>query len=311
MLTPHSDLGISHAADLGGLRASIGTQQKALTPRLQTIGQSIHGSRCDIQDVKMHVDASAIALVAAVEATRWDAIGHGDSILTELQARFDALEIHLKSQHEQTAQAISIAQLPLRLLEKPSLLRGTCDTADFIQLATVPRRRATPKIKPVGCYCDLRERDRTTSGKEITRSSILGFFSKTQETSRHSPGCHLYFASQRRRSVGSRFSIAVNHTLSVLVEISLFCTTGAGGFSIGPKLNYMVLIEKSPAKDLLDLLWSNLMGAHAVQEALQVIESTELGLLELYQNRRASPHERDSNGKTHLQVSCTISSSPL
>ncbi len=343
----YSDLGISHTAELKSLHASVTNQQAGLRHDLQAIEQSIGSSKWDIHAVEAHVEAhidtsatavvaaieagrrgskedihaveahvksrvdiSTTTVVAAIEAARHDANSQGISFLAEMQARFNDQEALVKTttNKERTTQAMEFTQMPLRLLGTPSSLRSACDAVGFVDRAISQRNRWTPRATPTTsrCRCDPRERDRRTSRAEITIGSIFGLYGESYESSRHSPSCPLYVASRKRKSVGSRFKIAVKRSLSVLVEASLFCTTGAGGFSIGPNLNYKVVVKHSPAEDLLGFLRFHLFymaASRPGRELLDEIESFEQELLKLYQSRRAFPYERDEWGRTHLMVS--------
>lgn len=152
------------------------------------------------------------------------------------------------------------------------------------------------------CSCDLREKTRALGTTNFCIGSIV-LYGKYYEASRHSISCPLYTRSQMQNSIGTRFHVTIRRNLSILVEASLSCTRGAGGFSISPRLNFQLAVRRSPATILFnDFILKKLTTSQSSEDLVKQLVLVERELLKLFRDRLVSPYERLPNGETHLHV---------
>lgn len=123
-------------------------------------------------------------------------------------------------------------------------------------------------------------------------------YAQQLEESRHSKDCAFYLP-QKRTSIGLRFELSLRQIASHLIDLSLSYTTGAGGFSISPKLNAVRVVLYSPAFKLIDDLCLTSWPPEKYHERATV---TGNQILSLFQNGQASPHDRNIYGNNILNV---------
>lgn len=124
------------------------------------------------------------------------------------------------------------------------------------------------------------------------------------EASRHVPGCPLYVRSKAQGLLVAQFPARVSHRLSVLVRAGLGWTTGAGVFSISPQLNFRMTVERSPAMDEIDRMFTTGFEKRLTgREAVKKVTTAERRILNMFQNREASPLDRLPDGSNLLHVS--------
>jgi len=194
-------------------------------------------------------------------------------------------------------------------MEKPALLQSACDAAGYYtQSSTVEfrgngfQRAKANRANPTVCWCDFRERELVTSQQQFNVGGGLVLYGKRVKAVKHWPGCPFHNITRTTGRVGARIQVALCRGLSLLVDATLCCTTGAGGFSIGPKLNYKVIVESSPAFDIIFDLY-RLFITTPRTFSIQSIELAESRILALYREGLVAPYEQNKYGYTHLHVS--------
>lgn len=137
--------------------------------------------------------------------------------------------------------------------------------------------------------------------------------SEYHEVSRHFKECPLYVRAKSQRRISAQFVAGIWPRLLMLVRASLACTTGAGGFSISPRLCFRLAVKESQAEPLIMEIIaysatppSVLDGGVAVTDStvVEAMKHRQKKLQEMFQSGVVSPHEKLPDGSTLLHVSC-------
>ena len=190
-----------------------------------------------------------------------------------------------------------------QLLARPAVLQAVCDTVTSLPASS--RTTGTSRHDRLDlsyCGCDLRKRMRSAASSHIS-VGIAMISNEHQEISRHSPSCPFYTQTKTvQRRVGARFHTRVWSQLFVLVQTSLACTTGAGGFSISLPLSFSMTVKDSPARAVIQALSPSDSNA----ELIKGLATAERRILKMFQAKEASPHDRFLDGSNLLHVCCLI-----
>ena len=190
-----------------------------------------------------------------------------------------------------------------QLLARPAMLRAACDIASSLPASSrITGTSIHDRLASSSCGCDLRKRTRSKSSRHISVGIAL-LSNESQEISRHSPNCPFYAQTKTvQRRVGARFHSRVWSQLFMLVQTSLICTTGTGGFSISSPLSFSMTVEDSPARAVIQALKPSDSNA----ELIKGLATAERRILKMFQAKEASPHDRFLDGSNLLHVCCLI-----
>ncbi|KAH7129067.1 hypothetical protein EDB81DRAFT_808661 [Dactylonectria macrodidyma] len=311
-------LGLSHTAESAKLSTAIQPQLSAVKQSLSHLQQQAGKSGALLQNLESQIKTTSTNILAAVDSTTRDVRSANTHLASQNQVNFQALQVLLTTQHQQTqnqltamqtAHATELSQLHLRLIEKPPALREVCDILNNSHAETPTRRHSHRSTSLISvCSCGMRNR-----GIKLVDSTLqLGTFrvyAQQRETSRHSKDC-AFRLPQKHTSIGIRFELPLRQIVSYLVNMSLSYTAGASGFSISPKLNAVRVVKHSPAFDLIDRLFYPILTHSSLRPPEHYHEQvTKAGtqILALFQSGQASPHDKDASGKTilhHIAYHC-------
>lgn len=257
--------------------------------------------------VESGIASTSTAVLTAVDTARRDTSA-GLSLVSQNMLRVDSriasLEKLVSGHIKQTRAQVSSQGLSrvsgAQLLARPAMLREACDVVNFHSaggFSTDPSRHQ--RMVSSRCGCDLRERTRSVARRNVSAGRTL-LSDEHEETSRHLPNCPLYKTSKAQRRVTARITVSIWSRLSVLVQASLACTTGAGGFSISPQLAFrMVVSWESPVANAIcaPFLKSRLASETDIVKELAVAKRT---ILNMFRTGEASPYEQFEDGSNIL-----------
>ena len=202
-------------------------------------------------------------------------------------------------------------KLSMALIQKPRLSPDFCQQIADRPLGTDARQRCPPlsswgQHKSQGtfysCNCPKRKK---MAGYWIRNTN---FFMKFVGSSNHCNSCPFRFDSSKSMMIGFRHFYSgrfLAHTIRGMVTF----TTGEGGYSISPQLNFRALVpNESPAFKLLakENLSSFINGP--LPESLgEYFENTLQSLYQLFENKKASPTDINASGETLLSVNARYS----
>ena len=163
------------------------------------------------------------------------------------------------------------------------------------------RKRKLIEQRPY-CSCSTLTRER---GAKFSMGGIEVFKTST-ETYKHSTTCAYCIRTEATTTVGLKMTY-YGRLLANTVRATVSITSGAGGFSISPCLNFRALVSnRSPAFKLLD---SKTLYTHFVRtppsrtsEVCDYFESTLQQIYELFQDKVASPTDINECGETLIHV---------
>ena len=152
------------------------------------------------------------------------------------------------------------------------------------------------------CSCSTLTRKR---GATFSMGGVE-LFKTSMETCNHSTGCPLYIRTEATTTVGFKMTY-YGKLLANTVRATISITSGAGGFSISPCLNFRALVSNcSPAFQLLDpdTLDTRFISTppSRTNEVCEYFESALQQLYELFQDKVASPTDINEDGDTLLTV---------
>ncbi|KAH7317156.1 hypothetical protein B0I35DRAFT_434656 [Stachybotrys elegans] len=204
-----------------------------------------------------------------------------------------------------------------RLLAKPSLMKEACDGLAPVSINSpnqmpVPNsgwNRSLQSSYSVACLCMLRKHTTTSS-------SAFGSFSWRAEyqTQQHDPKCIWATAINRKTSRVFEAAGMFTSIVSMGLKLSLAITTGAGAFSISPRLAYQHVINRSedPAWETLCITNMALSASHTqgldsggftIAQRLSTLQLGMSLILCLYQGRVVNPKGVDRYGYSLLHMS--------
>ena len=189
------------------------------------------------------------------------------------------------------------------LLARPTVLRAACDTVTSLPVSSLTTGALRHDwLASSRCGCDLRKRTRSGASSHIS-VGVTVLSNESEVISRHSPNCPFYAQTKTiQRRVGVRFHTRVWPQLFVLVQASLACTTGAGGFSISSPLSFSMTVKSSPARAVIEALKPTDSNA----DIIKGLATAERRILKMFQAKEASPHDRFLDGSNLLHVCCLI-----
>ncbi|MBE3043943.1 hypothetical protein IMZ48_15495 [Candidatus Bathyarchaeota archaeon] len=259
--------------------------------------------------VETGIASSSTSVLTAVNTARQDT-GAEISLFSEsMDSRMAALERLVMSQHEQTRHHVAqqLSRVPgAPPLPPPAILREACDIVSPVSTG-ISREPRGQGVVCSRCGCGLREKTRSVAAAgDIIRGGALAF--EHHETSRHFPSCPFYkMSSKSERRVGTRLRVGVWGQISVWVQASFTCTTGAGAFSISPNLSFRMVVEGSPASNEIMKMVARVYYLQRKQqpetEIVKRLATAERRILRMFHEGKASPHDRDTGGQ-NLQHVC-------
>ncbi|KAH7140299.1 hypothetical protein B0J13DRAFT_557494 [Dactylonectria estremocensis] len=312
----NSQLGVSHNTELAELNTSIQPQLSATSQSLSHLEQKADESGARLQSIESRIETASIDILAGLESTSQNTKSANFELASQNQVNFQTLQVLLTTQHQQTqsqlatmqaAHARELSRLHLRLIEKPAVLREVCDVLTYSHVDASKRQhlQQLPLLAPV-CSCGMRNRG-TKSLDSTLRVGTFHAYAQQRDVSRHSKACTFYMP-RKHTSVGLRFELSFPEVVSYSVDMSLSYTTGAGGFSISPKLNAVQVVKHSPAFALIDGIFNFHSSLTLPDNHHEQVAVTGNQILSLFQTGQASPHDRDIFGNTilhHLALRCS------
>ena len=148
----------------------------------------------------------------------------------------------------------------------------------------------------------------SVSRRRVATYSIVrvDFFKRFVECSNHSATCPLYIQTKATTTVGFKIGY-YGRLLANTVRATISITTGAGGCSINPCLEFHAIVPfNSPAFLLLDYgTFRQHFHTTPPTETIEVgdfFKTTLQQLYDLFQDGRASPTDTVEDGSTLLHV---------
>ncbi|KAK9779110.1 hypothetical protein AB5N19_06527 [Seiridium cardinale] len=202
-----------------------------------------------------------------------------------------------------------------RLTSKPSILQDAFDTEQFITACT----RQQPGVPILSdnrtCIC----KPRTVTQHWAKRFGDFYATKKATTQLRHLPGCeHGADDSSSIAHVRTVSYTGFRKILSTSLELSMSCTSGAGGFSIGPTLTFRAMVDEadSPVFRIINLMVNNFRGlidgsnpdgwkdGEEIEKRVLVIEQlvyhSVSAILKLYQRSKRSRYDVNQHGESPL-----------
>lgn len=202
-------------------------------------------------------------------------------------------------------------KLSMALIQKPRLSPDFCQKIADRPLGTDARQRCPPlsswgqpKAQGILYSCNC-PKQKKMAGYWIGNTN---FFMRFVGSSNHCKNCPFRFDSSKVMMIGFRRFYSgrfLAHTIRGMVTF----TTGEGGYSISPQLNFRALVpDDSPAFKLLakeNLI--NIMNGSLPESLIEYFENTLQLLYQLFENKKASPTDINASGETLLSVNARYS----
>lgn len=292
-LTSHRDLSLNNGEGITDLSSAMTTQ---------------------LSLVKAGMTSTSTAVLTAVDTARQDTSTGLSLVSKNMQSvdnRMASLEKLVASHIELVrdrvrSQGLSQVSGP-QLLARPAMLREACDSVNFPSagvLGTGPLRYQ--RMVSSRCGCDLRERSRTVVRRDVFAGSAV-LSNDCEETSRHLPNCPLYTKSKVKRRVTARLTVSIWTRVSLLVQTSLACTTGAGGLSISPQLGFRMVVGWDSPAVIAIIGTSSPLGQQYEPESEKRFAAAGRRILNLFRTGEASPHDQFADGSNILSARFTPS----
>ena len=231
-------------------------------------------------------------------------------ISDDMHNRCDALERLVTTQHERTHDYSGSQHFTrisnTRLLGGPAILREACDIASVLPDSQPSAGLSVYQGRVSSlCSCPFREnRKSVAAGRVHFGRTNLSY--QNHEISRHFPNCPFYTTkSESQTRVDAQVGIGVLSRLSLLVQASLLCTTGAGGLSISPHLSFRMTVKESPArKEISKIKWFIMEERRPISdtEMIKMLATAERKILRMFQAGEASPQDRSAIGENLLHA---------
>lgn len=260
--------------------------------------------------VETEISSASTSVLRAID-TKHRATSTDLAVLSEsVHDRLESLERLVMTENERTgsdvdSQALSRFSGP-RLLGTPARLRDACDVVDYSSATTLSRASRQHRMVLSFCGCDLRGQTRSVTASTI---HIAGAFLSNEhcEVSKHFKSCPFYSASKEaRRRMSVSFGTITWPQLSVLVQASLTCTTGAGGFSISPHLSFRTIIKDCPAEKEIIKFINERMFSMSGADVVKSLDILERKIWKMFQAGETSPHYQFPNGTNLLHARSSI-----
>ena len=187
------------------------------------------------------------------------------------------------------------------VLQKPSLHREVCDVGfssdpDSFQTVAYTQQGLRSSHNGRTCECWKQTKRRTWRYWAVTHTSTT--------TTNHLQDCPYYFAPTKTETIQIQVPW-IKRLVSYSLSLSMSISGGSGGLAIAPLLTFRPIVPyDSGAFRLLTYV------AHVGASPTSALswKSTLFEILKLYRAGKASPFDRDENGKTILMVSRSIPS---
>ncbi|TDZ26373.1 hypothetical protein Cob_v001299 [Colletotrichum orbiculare MAFF 240422] len=229
---------------MDSLSQEVSTMHLNMQTSMQQIQIGTSTSQSNLVNIESKVDLSNLTLLK----TEQDTVAVRRDV-AEMKAIMEAL----LSSHDQ-------ALLP-RLVSKPDVLRRIYDGTELSRKpqdaapsdSFVETHQLSPSYASLRCQCKPRQSLKSSKGRKGP-----AFWKRERITDRvHSTDCPFVdFSpqSKSRWSVGLSIN-ALRDIASIAITISMSTTFGAGGFAISPAFTYHPIRHKSPAVQVMGLLW--------------------------------------------------------
>ena len=188
------------------------------------------------------------------------------------------------------------------MIKKPSLLQSVIQE----ERQTQSKHTQAPTRSSQRCTCRAFFKYKPYSPSRSYRSgdnSTPSLWNATTFSSRlvHRQDCLLFNNAQETKKLGLRVSFS-GTLLQGAIEAALSMTRGYGGFSISPVLSFNIVVpsDTGPFK-ILGFCFNN--GTFSAADMRATFEFKIRELVQLYQDRKASPGDIDENGNTIMHVS--------
>lgn len=255
--------------------------------------------------VETEMAMTSTGVISAVQTA------HQDTILLyqDMQNRLAALETLVTTQNERARDHLNYQQCSrlsgARLFGTPAMLREACDIASSTSISgtSIPAPGGQ-WIALSRCVCDLREKVRPVAFSRVRLGGTV-LSNEYYKVSRHSPYCPLYTRSKAQRRVSARLRVGLWSRIPILVEASIACTTGAGGFSISPQLSFRMTVDwRSPAVVAIEKTfpWD---VVPCETDMVKKVAAAERTILNLFRAGEASPYDQLPFGWNLLHARCS------
>ena len=259
--------------------------------------------------VETGIASTSTSVQSTVNIARQETSAELGLISNDIRDRFNALEKLVTTQHERTRDYLSSQHFTqisnTRLLGAPARLREACDIASVL-----PDSRPSAGLSVYQgrvsslCSCGFREKRRSVAaGRVHFGRTNLSY--QNHEISRHFPNCPFYTKPEIQTRVNTQVGIGVLSRLSLLVQASLLCTTGAGGVSISPNLSFRMTVKDSPASKEIEKITSFILREKTPisdAEMIKMLATAERKILRMFQAGKASPQDRCASGDNLLHA---------
>ncbi|KAK4456615.1 hypothetical protein QBC42DRAFT_56207 [Cladorrhinum samala] len=162
----------------------------------------------------------------------------------------------------------------------------------------VTRRRDMSSSK-TNCTCPAVNRNMSST---YVRLGGLVFQYNQEVKQKHLLGCKCYGIPQKKnRRLKAEMSLPMAWLLRRAFTASVDFVTGSGGVGVSIGLKNFVPGHLDPVRSFLDENIWQLRNSSSPKAIIQLFETMERGILSLYQERRASPLNRDEKGTGHAE----------
>lgn len=204
-------------------------------------------------------------------------------------------------------QESDVKNIQLSLVQKPGLLKETCDEFKNRELdniaasmtTTSPSRIRMTRTKPF-CTCRFRTGSYIYSSSQHSKSRETSWTVSLHSSNRdHHHDCPLSACSESSWRLNFRLAYC-SRLLARAVQASISFTKGAGGRSLSPIMNIRCLVANdSPGVALISEPFPRQMSASDIDT---VVSQRVQSLRQLFQDGKASPYDVCINGDTLLHV---------
>ncbi|KAF2491471.1 hypothetical protein BU16DRAFT_594413 [Lophium mytilinum] len=260
--------------------------------RVWDLGQNMSG-----RFTLMHTDVTSIASTSSVMADRLMEVMEKTNQMYEImkQNEENLERYHMRPQcpdssnlQQPGSRGSSFEQRPEFTLSKDTASTGAV--------------RACPTPKPPMCACPSESRPVTYS------YSFWGmkFHYDYQQPSKHHRGCKFFgIDSKSQRNINAQIPIKMARFFTRITYVCMAYTNGSSDLGISVRLKNVVRKCDSPIYDEfvnLLFLYDSEQHSKAYEDIISQIESCERAVLSMYRDGRASPSDRDEEGRSHAMM---------
>ncbi|KAF4501262.1 hypothetical protein FAGAP_2559 [Fusarium agapanthi] len=266
---------------------SASAQKTAL--EVSTLAATISGLASSVSIIRPQLPSLQTSVDSVTPQVNLMIKAHLDKQMSEIQASFQRAESAALQRHVQTAKLLSHLRVD-----------GQNPTQAVCRLASRPS--ALYELASSACACPCSARRLRT--QRTFRMGSLSFKDEAVSHQNHFKDCDFYVEANdcwRERTL--RFT-GLTGLIGRAVELTLRTTTGAGGFSISPSINYFAMVDEgsSPTFRVINLLVESRLGARWAMESYPglLFESITRKLRSIFRSGRARPTDVNSRGYSLL-----------